>query len=169
MAAKNSNERNNFASFLSQSVDFGDIFTIVKKVVRKFLGVSRTGLLLYLGDLPIKIGAYHMVGSNGIVLNRRMLTLISESAKSKVEMNAAIFTLLLHEYLHSLGYLAEEEVNRLVLDLTRRAFGEDHPATELAVIGPLKHFPILKLPPEGEPETLTLIKDFEREDKRYIS
>ncbi len=163
------NEKNNFADALEESKDFGDIFAIVKRVVKKFLGISRTGLLLYLGDLPLNIGAYHMIGSNGIVLNRRTLTLISESSKSRIEVNAYIFTVLLHEYLHSLGYVDEEEVKDLVLDLTRQAFGDDHPVAELVSTDPLKRFPFLKIPPEGEPETLTLIKDFEKEEKGYIT
>lgn len=162
-------ESNNYADALEASRDFGDVFIIVKKVVKRFLGLRRTGLLLYLGDLPLNVGAYHMVGSNGIVLNRRTLTLVSESSKSKMEVNGYIFTLLLHEYLHSLGYVDEEEVKGLVLELTRRAFGDDHQVTELAVTGPLKRFPSLKIPPEGEPESLTLIKDFEKEDKIYIT
>jgi hypothetical protein len=69
----------------------------------------RGGLMLYLANLPPQIGALHQVGSNSIVLNRLVLKAIESLAKSRRELNSFIYTILLHEYLHSLGYIDEQE------------------------------------------------------------
>jgi len=116
--------REKFDEQLEKSRDYGDLFEIVKKVVKRKLGRERAGLMLYLGNLPLHIGAFHGVGSNGIVINKRLLNTISFN--SSIEINSYIFTLLLHEYLHSLGYMNERQVRRLVYEICKEAFGEDH-------------------------------------------
>jgi hypothetical protein len=161
--------REEFRAELEKSRSYSDLFVIVKKAVKKVLGRNRVGLLLYLGDLPLGVGAFHQVGSNGIVLNRRILEVVSRSTKTDVELNSFIFSLLLHEYLHSLGYLDEGEVRRLVHDVSLEAFGEGHPTVTMAS-GP----PITKiLPPDMNMDEaspyLELIKDFEKPDQPYIA
>jgi hypothetical protein len=84
-------------------------------------------------------------------------------------VKAFIYTLLVHEYLHALGYLSEDEVRHLVLRISRACFGESHIATGLAQNGPwalLKGVPINGLPtPKGAME---IVKDFERPNQDYI-
>jgi len=81
-----------FQADLEKSKNYGDLFVVVKQAVKKVLGQTRSGLLLYLGDLPLNVGAYHQVGSNGIVLNRRVLEIVSRSTKTEIEMNSCFFT-----------------------------------------------------------------------------
>lgn len=161
--------REDFRADLERSRSYSDLFVIVKKAVKKVLGQTRSGLLLYLGDLPLGVGAYHQVGSNGIVLNRRILEVVSRSTKTETEMNAFIFSLLLHEYIHSLGYLDEGEVRRLVHSISLKVFGEDHPAVTMASELPLTKI----LPPDMHMEEaspyLELVKDFEKPDQPYIA
>jgi len=159
--------RENFSEQLEKSRDYGDLFEIVKKVVKKKLGRERAGLMLYLGNLPLHIGAFHGVGSNGIVINKRLLNAISFS--SAVEINSYIFTLLLHEYLHSLGYMNERQVRRLVYEICEEAFGKDHPATKFAFSLPKSKLILSKFHPDDENVGLEIVKDFERSHLSYIS
>jgi len=160
-------ENENFREELERCRDYGDLFEIVKKLVKKKLGRERAGLMLYLGNLPLHIGAFHGVGSNGIVINKRLLNAISFD--STVEVNSYIFTLLLHEYLHSLGYMNERQVRRLVYELCRETFGEKHPATRFALSIPKSKLILSKPHIDGENTELEIIKDFERSHLSYIS
>ena len=62
-----------YANQLDRSQNFREVFTLVKKSVKEALNHERTGLLLYLRDMPLKVGAYHQLGTNGIILNRVLL------------------------------------------------------------------------------------------------
>jgi len=121
---------------LHESNDFQGIFEIVKLSVKECLGTERSGLTLHLRDLPIEVGAFHKIGTDIIVLNRRLIEIALRSGASMAEIKALIFSVLLHEYLHSLGIYGEEEVRLLTYRISRRLFGEDHPVTILARMGP---------------------------------
>lgn len=156
-----------FREKLEQSKSYGDLFDLVKRAVKEVLGVKRYGLMLYLEDLPLRIGAFHQIGSNGIVLNRRLVDAVAGSTKSITETNSFIFTLLLHEYLHSLGYLDEPHVRSLVYRISLDVFGSDHPAVKLALELPLRWM-LPEMPAENPEAGLELIKDFERPRDPYI-
>jgi len=149
--------------------DFGDVFKIVKKTVELSLGQRRSGLMLYLADLPEQIGAYHSVGTNGIVMNRLALDAVTHSARTMREINAYVYSILLHEYLHALGYIDESEVRKLVFHISKENLGDDHPATEIAHKGPAMIFPGV-----GEPrlrersEGVEIVTDFDRSVDSYI-
>jgi hypothetical protein len=161
--------REDFRTSLEKSKSYSDLFVIVKRAVKKVLGRNRSGLLLYLGDLPLGIGAFHSVGTNGIVLNRKVLEVASRSTKTDAEMNSFIFSLLLHEYLHSLGYLDEGEVRRLVYNISLEVFGKDHPTVTMSLESPLTKILPQDMHEEGESPILELIKDFEKPDQPYIA
>ena len=72
-------------------------------------GRHRAGLTLYLAELPTNVGAFYPVGSNVIVMNKELLKVVDESPKSKRVKTSFVYSILLHEYLHSLGYLNESE------------------------------------------------------------
>jgi hypothetical protein len=154
---------------LERSRSYRDLFALVKKAVKKVLGRNRAGLMLYLGDLPLHVGALHQVGSNGIVLNRQVLEIVSRTAGSDVEMNSFLFTLLLHEYLHSLGCLDEGEVRRLVHHVSSEIFGEDHPTVNMAINPPLPKILPQDMHGEGRNPNLELVKEFEEPSHPYIA
>ncbi len=162
-------EPSDLVEALERCKDFGDVFEVVKRAVKENLGRGRVGLMLYLGDLPLRVGAFHQVGSNGIVMNRRILNLVVASAKSTTELNSFIFSILLHEYLHSLGYIDERQVRRLVYEISEKSLGADHPATEMAVSGPMSMFPIQEIQNNEDLGGFELIRDFERSNQTYIS
>lgn len=150
---------------LKRAKNYGDIFTVVKKAVKRSLGEHRVGLMLYLGNLPINVGAFHPLGTNDIVLNRRLL-----KARSELMQKAYVFSILLHEYLHSLGYADERQVRGLTYKVCVENFGSEHPVVEAVISGPW-----VNLTPEDFEEMamdldldLELVRDFERIDTGYI-
>ncbi|MBS7638885.1 MAG: hypothetical protein QW600_00805 [Candidatus Bathyarchaeia archaeon] len=161
-------DRSYFARKLEECKRYGEIFDLVKKAVKEFLGLHRVGLLLYLESLPTNVGAYYQVGSNGIVLNKLLISIMSKVLISKTEFNSLIFSLLLHEYLHSLGFLNEEKVRRLVYEISVRAFGEDHPAVKMALEPPLINIPASDVE-EYINHNLEMVRDFEKIEHPYIA
>jgi len=160
-----------FEKKLRESNSIADIFEIVKEIVWKTLEKSRAGLelgLIELGNSPQGlIGAYHVSGSNIIVMNETPLKRIQETNPNLLV--PYIFSTLLHEYLHSLGYFNEELVRKLTYEICCEIFGDNSIISEIAK-DMNKFFPNL-IYPEGAPKIdkpLRLIKDFDRSSIRYI-
>lgn len=124
--------------------DFNEAFELVKLVVNGKFKMHRAGLSLILQGLPSRIGAYHILGSNVIVVNRSILNLIQQK-KSIEEYNSYLFMVLLHEYLHSFGIIDELGVRQMTYDLCFSLLGKDHPASKMARGDPLTLFPELTL------------------------
>jgi len=152
-----------------------EVFELVKQSVKKFLNRHRRGLMLGLADLGMKrgyfVGAFHLVGSNIIVMNRVPLETALRDTDRKI-FNAYCFHLLLHEYLHSLGYIDEREVRELTQEVCRLALGSTHPATVMAKQGIDFYFPKVtyftkqfSLPKDIQIE---LVKDFDSSSAEYI-
>lgn len=154
-----------FSTELNQAKSYGDIFTLVKKAVKKSLGIHRVGLMLYLGNLPMKVGAFHPLGTNDIVLNRRLL---GKASKSEPKWKAYVFSILLHEYIHSLGYVDEKQVRSLTYKICLENFGRDHPVVEAAVSGPWNNLNPEDFDTISEDIELERVKDFEHIDSSYI-
>jgi hypothetical protein len=158
------------AERLDACEDFSDIFELVKISTERVLGRRRAGLMLYLAKLPKQIGAFHTIGTNGIVMNRTMLDMVTHGSHSLREINSYVYSTLLHEYLHALGYVEEPDVRRLVHDVSLQIFGPDHPATRIALRGPATLFPEMFTgnAPSGPPD-IEVVPDLERSSQRYIS
>jgi hypothetical protein len=124
---------------LSSAEDFDSIFKMVKAATERALGMHRAGLTLVLGDIPNSVGAYHEMGSNAIVMNRNLLRIVERLAKSRAKRNAYVFMILLHEYLHSLGYTNDRQVRVLGRRISDEYLGRRHMASEMAV-RPLDQF-----------------------------
>jgi hypothetical protein len=126
---------------LSSAAGFDEVFDLVKKAVDQVLGVHRAGLTLVLGDIPNSVGAYHEMGSNAIVMNRNIMKIVWRSTRSKRRRNAYTFMILLHEYLHSLGFTDDSQVRDLSRKITEAYVGRGHVAGEMAVSPLDKFFP----------------------------
>lgn len=159
-----------YADKLDRCMSFHEIFLLVKKSVKEVLNLERTGLILYLKDLPLKVGAYHPVGTNGVIMNRTLLEHVAQAASSRVLVNSFIYYILLHEYLHTLGYIDERYVRKLVHRVSEEVFGSGHMATRIAAEGP---WSIIKINPFYVPRPIErkvqIVKDFEEPSFRYIS
>ena len=154
---------------IDEAEGFSGIWEIVKETVQVCLGEHRLGMLLFLDDLPLHLGAYHQLGTNNIVLNRRLVNIVEAVTKSKKLVNAFIYSILTHEYLHALGHVSEAEVRSLVYDISKQCFGDDHIATTLAEKTPwslLKGIPLTDVP--APKQAMEIVKDLEKPNQAYI-
>ena len=158
-----------YCSMIDSADGFKEVWEIVKQTVRTFLGRERQGMLLFLDDLPLHLGAYHQLGTNNIVLNRSLLNIVETVTKSKKLVNAFVYSILTHEYLHALGHVSEVEVRALVYDISKHCFGEKHIVTSLAEKTPwslLKGIPLNEIKLSKNP--MELVKDLEKPNHSYI-
>jgi len=126
---------------LASAGGFDEIFELVKKAVDQVLGVHRAGLTLVLGDISNQVGAYHEMGSNAIVMNRNIMKIVWRSTRSRQRRNSYTFMILLHEYLHTLGFTDDAQVRELSRRITDTYVGKGHIAGEMAVSPLDKFFP----------------------------
>jgi len=124
---------------LAHAEGFDMIFEMVKTAAEMSLGMHRAGLTLVLGDIPNNVGAYHQMGSNTIVMNRNLLRIVQKLSKSKARVNSYVFMILLHEYLHALGFESDKQVRDLSQHISKEFFGGRHLAGDMAV-KPLDRF-----------------------------
>lgn len=158
-----------YCSRIEEAEGFSQVWEIVKETVKFSLGKHRYGMLLFLDDLPLHIGAYHSLGTNNIVLNRSLLNIVETVTKSKKLVNAFVYSILTHEYLHALGHISETEVRSLVYEVSKQCFGQDHIVTELAKKTPwilIKGIPFkeLKIPKQA----IEVVKNLEKPNQHYI-
>jgi hypothetical protein len=162
-------ESKKYCSRLDVAKGYSEVWEIVKATVKCSLNERRVGMLLFLDDLPLRVRAYHPLGSNNIVLNRALVNIVEASTKSKRLINSFVYTLLLHEYLHALGRQSEAQVRPLIYKVSRESFVEAHIATQLAELGPwslLKGIPLDAI--DVPKRVIEIVKDFEMTNKKYI-
>ena len=153
------------AKSLDMCNDFSEVFEIVRRCVDKSLGRRRNGLMLGLTDLPLHIGALHAVPSNVIMINRKLLNSIMVYDKKLV--NAYVFHVLLHEYLHTLGFMSEEDVGALSQIISKKHLGEQHPSTLISRYGMAYVFPRLSVNQETD-RSITIVENFDTSNLSYI-
>ena len=125
--------------------------------------------MLFLDDLPLQIGAYHPVGTNNIVLNRRLVEIVKASISSNRLLNSLIYNLLLHEYLHALGEMSETRVRRQVVKVSRDCLGDEHVATVIARKTPWVLLQNISLQAANAPKrVMEIVKDFEKTDDYIV-
>ena len=159
----------NYRLRIDDAEGFSGVWEIVKDTVKASLGKHRLGMLLFLDDMPLNLGAYHQLGTNKIVLNRTLVNIVEAVTKSRKLVNAFVYSILTHEYLHALGHVSEAEVHSLVYDISKQCFGADHIVTTLAEKTPwslLKGVPLSELTVPKQP--MELIKDLEKPNQSYI-
>jgi len=165
----NSKENERFGARLDTAKNYCEVWQIVKETVQCALGKKRESMMLFLDDLPLQLGAYYPVGTNNIVLNRTLVEIVEASVSSKPTVNALIYNLLLHEYLHALGELSEVQVRRLVVEVAKKCFGEHHIATVVACKSPWVLLKDIPLGPLNAPKrVMEIVKDFEITGKYIV-
>jgi len=158
-----------FRNSLETAESYAEVWRIVKGTVEFSLGKRRGSMMLFLDDLPLQLGAYHPIGTNNIVLNRTLVEIVEASISSKRVVNALVYNLLLHEYLHALGEYSESEVKRMVIDVAQECFGEEHKATVIARKTPwvlLRNIPLEAI--NVPKRVMQIVKDFEETDKYIV-
>jgi hypothetical protein len=166
------NIRTNFHTRLENAKTLADIFEVVKAAVWESQRKSRAGLMLGLANLGNNpqgfFGGFYPVGSNVIVMNKIPLERIKETRPELYK--PYIFHVLLHEYLHTLGYLSESGVRQMAHEITRQVFGEEHLATKIAKDTTL-YFKNLVYPNatwQPDDMNLELVDGFDRGSASYI-
>jgi hypothetical protein len=155
---------------LASAGGFDEIFELVKKAVDQVLGIHRAGLTLVLGDIPNQVGAYHEMGSNAIVMNRNIVKIVWRSTKSRQRRNAYTFMILLHEYLHTLGFADDAQVRELSRKITDVYIGKGHIAGEMAVSSLDKFFPeISQFAMFRDNGTFETVRKFDTSSTPYIA
>ena len=153
---------------LSYLKDFNELFELVKSSVNSVYDMKRAGLSLMLHGMPTRVGAYHVLGSNVIAVNKFVLDMVKKYSTSNHEYNAYLFTVLLHEYLHSFGILDENRVRYMSVELCKKFFGEKRTVTVMAQ-DPLKIFPQLGFVNFDKFENkYEIIKNFDKSNQSYI-
>lgn len=165
-----SDGKHDYGARLENAQNYGEIWEVVKETTKNALEKQRIGMMLFLDDLPLNIGAYHPLGTNNVVLNRMLVQVVEATTDSRKLVNSFVYVLLLHEYLHALGYVDEEDVKSLVYEVAKKSFGEDTLVTKLAEKGPwtlLHGVPLSVI--QAPKRVIEIVKDFERSNQKYIS
>jgi hypothetical protein len=158
----------NFADKLDECSDFSHIFDLVKEAVKTTINRRRSGLMLGLSDLPVYIGALHQIGSNFIIMNKKLLKEVLRTCDKKI-INSYIFHVLLHEYIHSLGFIDEKMTEMLTHGISEEVLGPNHFATLIAKNGIGSVLSNLNISYD-EPETrdIEIIEYFESDNLSYF-
>ena len=124
--------------------DYSQVFDLIRRIVSTVLRKSHSGILLGLQDLGFHpqgfVGGYHRVGTNEIYLNRNVLQIMREET-TEDHYKAYLFHLLLHEYIHSVGWTDEKKTKELTRTLSREIFNTKHPVYKIAAYGLNALFP----------------------------
>jgi hypothetical protein len=158
-----------YQSRLENAASYSEVWDIVKDTVESALQKRRGGMMLFLDDLPIQLGAYHPLGTNNIVLNRALVQIVEATIESKKVVIALVYNLLLHEYLHALGEISEAGVRELVIEVAKKCFSTDYIVTQIAVKSPWALLKGIPLESVNVPKrVMEIVKDFEKTDKYIV-
>lgn len=165
---KNQQQQEYYRNKILNLSDFNEAFELVKSTVEARYKMHRAGLSLILQVMPTNLGAYHVLGSNLIIANKRILDIIKKY-KSTEEYNSYLFMVLVHEYLHSFGIIDELQVRKMTYALIASLVGEDHMATSMARYQPWNLFPELNLFHNNSFEQkFEVIRNFDKTTQSYI-
>ena len=149
--------------------DFNEAFELVKSAVLQKFRMHRAGLSLILQVMPSNLGAYHMLGSNAIVMNSYLLATVRKIAGSTEEYNSYMFMVLAHEYLHSLGITDENTVRQMTFELCRWMLGDDHTAARMAKEDPSTIYPELRSLLQSQfSRDFQVVRNFDSSNQTYI-
>ncbi len=162
-----------YAKQLDQARNLADLFELVKRGVSGVLGRTRAGLMLALADLGNHpqgfLGAFYPVATNVIVMNKVPLLRIQETNPELYKPYA--FYVLLHEYLHSVGFVDELVCRDRARALSETLFGPDHLVARISQDFS-QFFPNLVFPDAAwQPQELHLefVPNFDRGSASYFA
>jgi hypothetical protein len=162
-----------FSSQLHKAKNLSEIFDLVKTAVFEVIKGRRSGIMLGLADLGAGkyrwIGGYHVLLSNSIIMNSRPIDYIKEH--NPPLLNPYEYVILLHEYLHTLGIVNEQECRRVTYEICIAKFRQDHLVSKMAK--DMSHFlPYIQMAEYGwePPQDLNVyyVRGFDRSSSSYI-
>nr|MDO8118346.1 hypothetical protein [Candidatus Sigynarchaeota archaeon] len=160
-----------------------DVFEGVKRDVKKVINRSRAGLNLGFVEMGISsqgfIGGMFFSGGTMILMNVTALDVlvneINTNANKSPEMAISyVYHVMMHEYIHSLGFLDETTCQQVTRHVTRKLFPPDHPVAIMAERGIGVYFPRFTYAPEHlafhpRDGSVELIKNFDKSNTMYFS
>jgi len=150
-------EQMEFRERVAKLKDFNETFELVKSVVLQKFRMHRAGLSLILQMMPSNLGAYHILGSNAIVMNSYLLAAVRKIAGST------------EEYLHSLGIVDENTVRQMTFELCNWMLGDEHAATKMAKQDPSTIYPELRSLMQSQfSKDFQVVRNFDRKNQTYI-
>lgn len=163
-----------FPAHLETCADVTDIFELVKRAAEKTLDKSRAGLMLGLADYgggPGQyLGGYFTLDSNLIVLNQFPIRVLENKNRDLVK--PYLFHVLLHEYIHALGWHDEKETRRITRAVCEKLFGKTHYTSQMAAdiqrFLPLFSYSRIGVIPGVEPP-ISFISGFDKGHLTYVS
>ncbi|HYM38897.1 MAG TPA: hypothetical protein VEY12_01960 [Thermoplasmata archaeon] len=162
-----------YAKQLDRARSLADLFELVKRGVSAVVGRNRAGLMLALADLGNHpqgfLGAFYPVATNVIVMNKVPLLRIQETNPELYKPYA--FYVLLHEYLHSVGFVDELVCRDRARAIAETLFGPSHLVTRISQDFS-QFFPSLVFPDAAwQPQELRLefVPDFDRGSASYFA
>lgn len=168
-SGKDSATAEQYRKRLDNAGSYSEVWEIAKDTIEYVFRKRRGSMMLFLDDLPIQLGAYHPLGTNNIVLNRVLVQIVEAAIEDKRVVNALVYNLLVHEYLHALGEVSEINVRGLVIEVCKKSFGEDYVATQIAIKSPWMLLKGIPLDSVNVPKrVMEIVKDFEKPDKYIV-
>jgi len=168
-SGKDSATAEQYRKRLDNAGSYSEVWEITKDTIEYVFRKRRGSMMLFLDDLPIQLGAYHPLGTNNIVLNRVLVQIVEAAIEDKRVVNALVYNLLVHEYLHALGEISEINVRGLVIEVCKKSFGEDYVATQIAIKSPWMLLKGIPLDSVNVPKrVMEIVKDFEKPDKYIV-
>ncbi len=159
----------NHAPYVLKNGDFDSIFSFVKKVVKENTGRERAGIGLAIGEFNPGVAAYWQVGSNYLVMNGALLRTMSAIAKNADEFSAFVTVVLMHEYIHSIGFIDETEARSITRKIVGTYFGENHPAVKMASGDMWDLYPQLLESRPNPDGGIFIVPGFATEDASYFA
>ena len=154
-----------------------EIFEQVKRNVRSVMGRHRAGLSLGLIEMGMYrggfIGGMHFYPGTDIVMNKTPLKIILKEQPYEIVW-AYTYHILLHEYVHSLGIINEQQCQAITLKISEEIFNDSDPALIFAKRGIGAYFKdlnILYAPPDLNRQGFSIeyVSGFDRESQTYFS
>jgi hypothetical protein len=114
------------------------------------------------------VGGFYPLATNIIVMNKGPMNRIKREQPHLY--NSYCFHILLHEYIHTVGYTDEAMTRRKTLEISANLFGREHDVTKMAA-DLSQYFPHMTyIVPQEQPQDLDLelVKGFDRSCASYI-
>ncbi|MHA1650633.1 MAG: hypothetical protein ACTSYB_10610 [Candidatus Helarchaeota archaeon] len=126
-----------------------EIFEQVKQDVEREIRRHRAGLSLGLVEMGVYKGNFiaglFFTGGTMILMNTTPLRIIT-AEQPDIVVWSYVYHVLLHEYLHSLGFINEKQCKILTIEISKNVFKDvKHPAVIFATKGLGAYFPKLHL------------------------
>lgn len=150
-------------------IDYDAIFSQVRRLVKSVIGKERSGLGLAIGEFDPRIAAFWEVGGNYLVLNGALLRKLGETVKDRGELRDYVLVVLMHEYVHSLGFTDELATRKITEQIIRETMGDRSRAARISSQDLWSVYPQLMeaTPVHGAP--LVIVPRFSTEDLGYIA